>query len=228
MSPALPENTMQIANEMDDCSALMEQNLPCFKEGADSRQPAEQGETAAGPGTNRIATAPFGAAEAAVLLGNRAVDRDSSAQPDAGPARTALPDIIGRTIENTVVGLQHTSASSLTVVLKPDNNTELSLHFRLQRGHFEALAVLERGDLKALNSGWALLQGRLADQGIRLAPLVSMPRASTSGGEQFSSSKQRQDNTPATDLPQTKTAPSSARKSSASLGRSPTEREWWA
>ena len=98
-----------------------------------------------------------------------------------------------------VVGLQQTNAGSLAVVLKPDGNTEISLHLKLQHGHFEAFAVLERGDFKALTSEWAQLQSRLADQGIRLAPLVSnLPHTTGFAGGQFSSPKQQRDDTPST------------------------------
>jgi hypothetical protein len=127
------------------------------------------------------------------------------------------------------VGLQHANATTLAVVLKPDANTEISLHLKLQQGHFEAFAILERGDFKSLHSEWAELQGRLADRGIRLAPLISnLPRNAAFAGGQFSSPKQQRDDTSSTDIPGFGIRSSPARKSGAPIVRSTTGREWWA
>jgi hypothetical protein len=125
--------------------------------------------------------------------------------------------------------LQHASATSLAVVLKPDGNTQLSLQLKLQHGHFEAFAVLERGDFKSLTSEWAQLQGRLADQGIRLAPLVSnLPRPAGFAGGQFSAPKQQRDDASSVDAPGPNIASLTARKSGAPTVPSTTGREWWA
>jgi hypothetical protein len=128
-----------------------------------------------------------------------------------------------------VVGLQHANATSLAVVLRPDGNTEISLHLNLRRGHFEALATLERGDFKSLTSEWAQLQSRLADQGIRLAPLVSnLSRTAGFTGGQFSSPNQQRDDTSSTDVLGPAIASASARKSGVPTVHSTTGREWWA
>ena len=163
------------------------------------------------------------------MLANHPVGHDFLAHTETGSTQPTLGQTIGRAIESAVVGLQHVNATSLAVVLKPDENTQLSLHFKLQHGHFEAFAVLERGDFKSLTSEWAQLQSRLADQGIRLAPLVSnLPRTSGFAGGQFSSPKQQRDDASSVDAPGPNIASLTARKSGAPTGPSTTGREWWA
>jgi hypothetical protein len=178
---------------------------------------------------DRIASAPAATAEAAVMLSNRSVEHAFLPQTETSSAPPTPGQAVGRAVENAAVGLQHANATSLAVVLKPDANTEISLHLKLQHGHFEAFAVLERGDFRSLHSEWAQLQGRLADQGIRLAPLVSnLPRTATFAGGQFSSPKQQRDDTPSADFPGSRIKLSPTRKSGAPIVRSTTGREWWA
>jgi hypothetical protein len=62
---------------------------------------------------------------------------------------------------------------SMSGVLKRDGDTQLSLQMKLQRGKFEVLAVLERGKSTTPDADWARLQFRLAEHGVRMAPLIS-------------------------------------------------------
>jgi hypothetical protein len=225
MSPALHPGTMLKAPEMDESSCPTEQFLPWSKAGAEARLAAERGQTPADLETDRIVAAASGAVEAARLMADHTRGQEPSG---SAPTRTSRSEVIGRTIEGAVVSLQHARATSLSVVVKPDGVTELSLHFKLQGGQVEALAVLQRGDFKSLNSEWAQLQSRLADHGIRLAPLVSTPHATTSAGGQFFSQKQRKDDGLTPDLPQSITSPSPAPKRSAPPSGFTTGREWWA
>jgi len=228
MSNALQGNTMQIAPEVDESSCRTEQNLPGLKGAAESQRATEQRETASASRANRSANLPDATTGLAAMVENHANHRDSSTQPGTTAVRATVGEAVARAIENTVMSLRHTNEASLAVVVRPDGNTQLSLHFKLQHGHCEALAVLERGDFKSLSSEWAQLQGRLADQGIRLAPLVAEARISMSGGGHFASSRQQQDDPSFADLQPPRTASSPARKSDGPGKRHTTEREWWA
>jgi len=65
---------------------------------------------------------------------------------------------------------QHTS-DSMSVVLRPDANTELFLHLNRRNGQIEASVRCERGDFHQLNALWSQLQESLAQQKVRLNPL---------------------------------------------------------
>ena len=218
---------MQMTPESDENSGQTEQNLPVSGGTADSARAVQPSRKALSEVADR--TLGPGAGEAAATLSGRPVQHDFLIA--TGPsARCATPEqAVGRAIESAVTGLHAVNAASLAVVLKPDGNTQLSLHLKLQGGRFEALAVLDRGDYKAINSEWAQLQSRLAEQGIRLAPLVcNATRTSGFAGGHFSSSERRRDDSAAVDVPGSDLAPSHARKSGAPTVHSTTGREWWA
>lgn len=225
---------MQIAHEADENACPAEQNLPALEAAAaDSPRSEAPDRRSLVAAADRIAavpaSVPAAGADAAVIMANPAAGHALPAHTETSSAPSTLGQTIGRAVENTVVGLQHANATSLAVVLKPDGNTEISLHLSLQRGHFEALAVLERGDLKSLTSEWGQLQNRLADHGIRLAPLVSnLPRTTGFGGGQFPSPKQQQDDASSANVPAPNLAPLTARKSGVPTVRSTTGQEWWA
>jgi hypothetical protein len=65
---------------------------------------------------------------------------------------------------------QHTS-DSMSVVLRPDANTELFLHLNRRDGQIEASVRCERGDFHQLNALWSQLQECLAQHKVRLNPL---------------------------------------------------------
>jgi hypothetical protein len=224
---------MRTAPEVDENSCPAEQILPALEAAAASPQPGEPDRRSSIAADNRTAasatTVPAAGADAAALIANSPVPHAPLTRTETSSAPPTLAQTIGRAVENTVVGLQHANATSLAVVLKPDGNTEISLHFSLQHGHFEALAVLERGDYKSLTFEWGQLQSRLADQGIRLAPLASnLPHTTGFAGGQSSSPKQQQDEASSADFPGPAIASSSARTSDAPTVHSTTGREWWA
>jgi hypothetical protein len=220
---------MQTAREADESSCRTEQILPVLKAEADSPRPEGQDRKSPATAADRFVVAPATAAEAAAMMASGPVGHAFLGHTETSSALPTQAHELGRAIENAAVGLQHANATSLAVVLKPDGNTEISLHLKLQHGHFEAFAVLERGDFNSLDSEWAQLQGRLADQGIRLAPLVSnLPRNAAFAGGQFSSPNQQRDDTPSADFPGPRNISSPARKSGAPIVRSTTGREWWA
>jgi hypothetical protein len=140
---------------------------------------------------------------------------------------------VRRAIDSATVGLERAEAASVRLVLRPDANTQLALHIKWQQGHFEALAVVERGDFAALGAEWTQLQSRLAEQGVRLAPLVSSLDypGSFLGGESSSARQERQSeqNLPAVEelneLPSGRRGTSKAGHANRSSG---SQREWWA
>ena len=78
---------------------------------------------------------------------------------------------------------------SMSSVLKRDGGRQLSLQMKLRDGNFEVLAVLERGNTTEPDADWARLQLRLAEHGVRMAPLVSgSDRASWYAAGRFPSS----------------------------------------
>ena len=72
----------------------------------------------------------------------------------------------GRTSPNPPVG---------AVVLRPDADTELFVHFSRRDGQIEATIRCERGDANQLGALWSQLQESLGHQKVRLAPLQESP-----------------------------------------------------
>jgi len=62
---------------------------------------------------------------------------------------------------------------SVSGVLKQDGGTQLTWQMKLQHGNFEVLAVLERDNTATPDADWARLQLRLAEHGVRVAPLAT-------------------------------------------------------
>jgi hypothetical protein len=81
--------------------------------------------------------------------------------------------------------LDNVGSNTLTVVIKPGGDTQLSLELRQHGDGIEAQAALQQGDFHHLNQNWPELQQRLEQRGIRLAPLVDDGTGANSGGRQF-------------------------------------------
>jgi hypothetical protein len=62
-------------------------------------------------------------------------------------------------------------SDSMAVILRPDTDTELFVHFSRCNGQIEASVRCERGDMLQLAALWPQLQESLAQQKVRLAPL---------------------------------------------------------
>lgn len=67
--------------------------------------------------------------------------------------------------------LRRSDAQSVSMVLRPDRDTELSVWLSQRDGRMEAEIRCERGDFAGLNGQWRQLQEVLADQHVRLLPL---------------------------------------------------------
>ncbi|HKX61996.1 MAG TPA: hypothetical protein VJS65_09125 [Verrucomicrobiae bacterium] len=89
------------------------------------------------------------------------------ASVDAAAAVERISKMVNR---EATLFRQHTS-DSMSVVLRPDANTELFLHLNRRDGQIEASVRCERGDFHQLNALWSQLQESLAQLKVRLNPL---------------------------------------------------------
>lgn len=102
---------------------------------------------------------------------SRDLDLDGTDKVAKAPTHERLLHLV----QSEVQLVRSTKADRLSVVLRPDNDTEILLRLRVQDGAIEAHARCDRGNYAALNSQWGDLQEALSACGVRLAPLtVSM------------------------------------------------------
>jgi hypothetical protein len=107
-----------------------------------------------------------------------AVTRGTGSEPVADPSRadelpTPAVDRLAQAITGQVLSLKRAGEHSLDVSMRPDRNTELSLHLTLRDGRVDVMARLERGSIEILQRHWGELQQTLAQQGIRVGQLAS-------------------------------------------------------
>lgn len=86
---------------------------------------------------------------------------------------TSLDAIEGLRSEilNRVVGIREASPNSMTVTLRPDLGTELTVHLRNEAGRIDVTVRVERGSDAAFRSSWEGLQQSLSQRGVHLAGL---------------------------------------------------------
>jgi len=228
MSPALQPETMQSTHDLNEIAASAEQILPPTAAAEPSRAAPHERKPGANDDFGESAAAPLDGVLVAsgALSSPRAeadlASRDNNAGADSVPA-------VHRCIETAFSSLPRLDNSPVSLVLSPDPNTQLALHLKLAHGQLQAQAVVERGDFAALKSDWGQLQSRLAEQGIRLAPLTF----ATGHGETFAGGhpfwKPREQQLPPalssspSSVPQPPTRQSGARTILPASGR-----EWWA
>ncbi len=228
-SAASHTGMMQATREMTETACPAEQELPCGVPvieaatfaGRDRKTRVNEGD--------RLADLPVGAAEMVFALADQPTRHELSVYAEAVVSPTVPAEGVRRAIESAAAGLRRTDASSLSLVLTPDSNTQLALHVELQQGRLDVRVVLERGDFAALGAEWSQLQSRLAEQGVRLAPLVSGAGAGDglAGEPSFSQGRSRQERSfgdwpiPALGKPEART--SGVRTVVATNGRA-----WWA
>ena len=76
------------------------------------------------------------------------------------------------TIRTEVSSLRQRGETTMTVVLRPDSGTQISVDVSIARdGTVQAQARCERGDFNSLSAQWPQLQQSLAAHGIRIADL---------------------------------------------------------
>jgi hypothetical protein len=90
--------------------------------------------------------------------------------PAAAPAARLFEGLIQ---EAAIVRRLH--PDSLTVVLKPDSETEIFVRLETRDGRLEASARCDRGDYQQLNAHWSELRRCLQQQGIHLLDLQQRP-----------------------------------------------------
>ena len=90
---------------------------------------------------------------------------------ESAPSRTQLLEQVQQLFTEATVHWRLLRTDTWQVVLRPDADTELTLHFQIQNGNVNAVAQCPPGDFSAFNAQWSELQHRMADQGVRLAAL---------------------------------------------------------
>jgi hypothetical protein len=80
-------------------------------------------------------------------------------------------DLVLHQISASALELKGVNANSMSVVLRPDAHTEVSLELRMNQGLVDVSAEVKRGDLAGLSAHWNELQQSLSSQGVRLGAL---------------------------------------------------------
>ena len=75
-------------------------------------------------------------------------------------------------ITERVVAFRRVGSDAMDVSLKPERDTEISLHLSLRNGQVEVFARMERGNFQTLQVHWGELQQTLSQQGIRVGELT--------------------------------------------------------
>lgn len=99
----------------------------------------------------------------------------------AEPA-AALLDELQSELTHAVYQLKRLRTDSMSVVLRPDANTELELQVNLRNGIVDVDAHFKRGSSDLIQSQWEQLQQNLSQQGIRVGPLQETSLGSGSPG----------------------------------------------
>jgi hypothetical protein len=139
------------------------------------------------PGSSRPSARVFGLSEARSLDSSLVAGANASAgiavmgtspvpasaggfsEPSVAPASTV--DRLQLMIQSEVQSLSRAKAEQVSVVLRPDTQTEIQLRLHVQNGLVEAHARCERGNVEALNAQWSQLQQSLLECGVKLGPL---------------------------------------------------------
>lgn len=163
--------------------ALAERGEGAFSGGHDSSTPGDTGSS------TEFSPRNLGAME--WQLG-RPVGRIDRSIPDtASPAPTVDASATVDRITNLVVReaalVRQYKSDAMAVVLRPDAETELYVHFTQRNGQIEATVRCERGDAQQLGALWSQLQESLGQQKVRLAPLQESP-SQQQGQSNFGSS----------------------------------------
>ena len=104
-------------------------------------------------------------------------DRPSPTPAPLSPEQSAMVDRVSSLLLRETSLVRQYSSDSMAVVLRPDDGTELYVHFARRNGQIEATIRCDRGDVQQLGALWPQLQKSLAQQRVRLAPLQEGPSA---------------------------------------------------
>lgn len=82
-------------------------------------------------------------------------------------------EMLRNEILTRVVEFGQDNPTSMTVVLRPDQGTELTVHLKSNDGRIEVQVRLEKGNDQAYRASWETLQQSLSQRGVSLANLES-------------------------------------------------------
>jgi hypothetical protein len=124
--------------------------------------------------------------------GSRLLVSDFDVAPsEVVPVKSADAAHLVETIRTEVASLRQRGDNMVTVVLRPDTGTQLSINLSIARdGSVHAVARFERGDLQSLQTQWPQLQQSLAAHGIRVADLSSSNQSNNNGNSQHNAQQQ--------------------------------------
>jgi hypothetical protein len=98
----------------------------------------------------------------------------SNARATSEPRLSLTPeqiDRLSRSLSREIVFINKSDLASLSVVIRPDPRTELSVQFHRRNGEIEATIRCDRGNQELWQQHWPELQSLLADKSVRLLPL---------------------------------------------------------
>lgn len=225
---------MPASTELNEIACPDEQKLPAADAAVIVAAADPRLRKAAGAVSDADAVTGSGPAQPGFVSSGAPAEPAPAARTEPAASRAdAATEAVRRAIEIAAPGLNRPEGGSVSLILRPDPNTELALHVKVQQGRIEALAVVERGDVAALGAGWTHLQSRLAEQGVRLAPLVPGSEHSMSflGSGSHRPGQERQPAPSAPATPEFKRLPAVHAAAPKPLTRSPStsgQREWWA
>jgi hypothetical protein len=111
------------------------------------------------------------------------IERSASEKFQKPPSASSTPaeQIFYLLLREALLARKYGS-DTMTVVLRPDGDTELVLHLTQNKGRLEATVRCERGDLPQLRALWAQVQETMALQRVHLGPLEE-PIGIAGGGD---------------------------------------------
>ena len=180
---------MQNVPEMNKATGSDEQNLPATLVSAEPA-PAERsrGEHVE-PRSDFIAPSAFENRGQDISSAQNSADH-VEAVPTHSPAGGVTERLAESILEHSV-RLHQEGADSLSVVFKPDSQTQILVEVKWQGDQVRTTALLQSGDAKVWQAEWGQLQDRLAQRGIEMSPLnLNQSFSFTSSGGGQSSNRQ--------------------------------------
>jgi len=162
---AQPDFAVELTQNRDKNASSGQQNLPGNHFFAES-----------GRKTPRLAAASHPYVPAELLANTTPIRLHAKAAAEAAAQlatsqRAERLEKLHAAVSDCTLVLKQSNAQSISVVIKPDSQTQLTLHLRVREGQVEAAAEMQKGDPAAFDGGWKELQTRLERQGIQLSAL---------------------------------------------------------
>jgi len=174
---ASSSNGMRRAGKQDKSAGNGVQKLP----GTADLRAGSAGSAAptADTGVRRAQGSGDGVAEViadGALLAGVTRGRDEKARGGIGlagemsPTTEARLQKIEELISKEVVRFRWSGQESVSVMIRPEEGTEVEVHFRQREGQMEAVLGMARGEAARFNGHWQQLHDALAEQNVRLLP----------------------------------------------------------